>query len=357
MDKFITYHKDSFFRIADLCIKGDICGEFNLRLNSNKLSSCDLYYRGYGEEENELYPYMFMFYNVSLDEKIRNLDFVYSRRGNFRDKKYYIPKSSYDIISFTVTKSKNCKYRVKDVITFDVDKFSSELDFDKIAKRCLNGELKGVFFSGKGEHYDSSYLKLNDDKSVFKYHFQETCFTEKGKFYNRLKECDRDIVLFIETESEDAIKFYKDKVKINKNQIVINVPNGKKVSNINNDDNKIVIKWEDKVTTYHDVYQTLTENEVVINENNRKYNNYNHYNFFQKVNAIRKLINIRNYFGKPIGKFGYYIVKTENNEFNIYEQVVKHNHGFRVLFNTKEDAQKALNMLNNNERDLIVQEW
>ncbi len=352
MGKNITFHKDSFFRIADLCLKGDICGEFNLRLNSNKLSSCDLYYRDYGDE-NKLYPYVF--HNVFLDEKIRKLNLVYSRRGNFKDKKHYIPKSLYDIISFTVTKSNVCKYNVKDVITFDVDKFAGELEFDKIAKRCLNGELKGIFFNGKGEQYDSSYLKLNVDKCIFKYHFQETCFTEKGKFYNRLKNCDRDIVMFIETESEDEINLYSS--YINKNQVVINVPDGEKVSIINNDNDKIVIKWEDKVTTYHDVYQRLTENEEIINKNNQSYNNFNHYYFYQKINAIRKLINIRNYFGKPIGKFGYYIVKTENDEFNIYEQVVNYNHGFRVLFNTKEDAQKALNMLNNDDRDLIAQEW
>ena len=79
------------------------------------------------------------------------------------------------------------------------------------------------------------------------------------------------------------------------------------------------------------------------------------HSFYKKVEALRKLINIRNYFGKPTDDRGYGIFYHEYYK-NYYVDIVGPFNPIQVCFSTKEHAEQAIKMLGD-ELKYLFEPW
>ena len=142
--------------------------------------------------------------------------------------------------------------------------------------------------------------------------------------------------------------------------IKIDVPEGK-IPIVEQTENGVIITWNDKELTYDDIVnKILGTSEYVVGFTHNITNAYDTSTtpFYKKVEVLRKLINIRNYFGKPDGtKCGYYIYKSDKCGFqiarigypNIYANGV-------VAFKEKEHAEQAIKMLGD-ELKYLFEHW
>jgi hypothetical protein len=150
-------------------------------------------------------------------------------------------------------------------------------------------------------------------------------------------------------------------------QIKIDIPEGK-VPVVEQTEKGVVITWKEKELTYDDIVIILQKD---------LHNNYienllslggfaatmgpdssDTNIFYKKVEVLRKLINIRNYFGKPDGtKCEYYIYVTNKGEFKVASTAftgIYTNSG--VAFKEKEHAEQAIKMLGD-ELKYLFEPW
>lgn len=142
-------------------------------------------------------------------------------------------------------------------------------------------------------------------------------------------------------------------------QIKIDVPEGK-VPVMEQTEKGVVITWKDKVLTYNDIYHDLVDKNQHVSVPRYCNNNYNSQQFSKKVEVLRKLIVIRNYFGKcDKTQKGYHICHNINIYDSSYEFIVREFcicDPHEVVFIKKEHAEQAIKMLGD-ELKYLFEPW
>lgn len=140
-------------------------------------------------------------------------------------------------------------------------------------------------------------------------------------------------------------------------QINIDIPEGK-VPVMEQTENGVVITWKEKEVTYDDISNHIWEQgtqigvltSTVVNENTNK--------FSKKVEVLRKLTNIRNYFGKPDNMLKGWCI-THSNHYNTFgiNYINDADLWFRgVIFKEGEHAEQAIKMLGD-ELKYLFEPW
>ena len=138
-------------------------------------------------------------------------------------------------------------------------------------------------------------------------------------------------------------------------KIEIDIPEGK-VPVMEQTENGVVITWKEKELTYNQVYLSIyNDNKAISSVCNTVINGTNT-RFLAKVNVLRKLINIRNYFGKPKhDTYGHALYYTIERGIHTTPALYPSNDQ-RVIFDTKEHAEQAIKMLGD-ELKYLFEPW
>ena len=212
-------------------------------------------------------------------------------------------------------------------------------NFKEIAEKCLSGELSGTFVLRNGKEINSEGL-IRNNSIYHPYTFFDKPFTytDSGSIYNGITsshECD--IIIFIPD-------------KMTQKKIEIDIPEGK-VPLMEQTEKGVVITWKEKELTYPELLNEFRNNLNCIHVN---LINSASQAFYKKVEVIRKLTNIRNYFGKPDKKnsdSGWVICINGT----AYRAIVKQNPHVPV-FAEKEHAEQAIKMLGD-ELKYLFEPW
>lgn len=216
-------------------------------------------------------------------------------------------------------------------------------NFKEIAEKCIAGELSGRFVCRDGLHI-SSYTLLRTDNPLYPYKlYRVGQLNKEGRTPN--KHSHNDIIQFIP---------YQD---MKKEQITIDIPEGK-VPVMEQTEKGIVITWKEKELTYTELYNEFRNNlecihSSLVNSSSKA--------FYKKVEVLRKLTNIRNYFGKPKYLRDGVVIKcintycgVETGQFYFDKPDLDSLH--EVIFAKKEHAQEAINILGD-EIKYLFEPW
>ena len=216
-------------------------------------------------------------------------------------------------------------------------------NFKQVAEDCLAGKLSGTFILRCGNTISSKELRRNCEVSVsYPYITRgDIYYTKEGNFYNSGS-----------TSRFDIINFIPD---MKKEQITIDIPEGMQAVQ-ETVDGEIRIKFVENKLTYDDVVNELPYNKLIYYNHGPKENEI-HRTFYKKVEVLRKLTNIRNYFGKPKeGKSGWYI-NEQTTPYSPYETMLASElYKDFVVFDTKEHAEQAIKMLGD-ELKYLFKPW
>lgn len=222
-------------------------------------------------------------------------------------------------------------------------------NFKEIVEKCLTGELSGTFVLRNGDTCISSNFKK--DQSIltsFRY-LENFYYSDHGHCYiSTGHEPKFDIVEFIPNMQE---------------QIKIDIPKDK-VPVMEQTENGIVITWKEKELTYEDIVKTSKGNfpysyvrdllSLTGQQAVRSSAKTTEDNFYKKVEVLRKLTNIRNYFGKPNSKEVLSVGWCINSNLSVTSAMPA---GFgNVVFLKKEHAEQAVKMLGD-ELKYLFEPW
>jgi hypothetical protein len=214
-------------------------------------------------------------------------------------------------------------------------------NFKEIAEKCLAGELSGRFVCRDGLHISSFTLSRTDNPSYPYKLYRVGKLTIDGHTPNKYSQ--NDIIQFIPYE------------EMKQEQIKIDIPEGK-VPVMEQTENEVVITWKEKELTYTEIYESLWKNKKVIHYIANPEENTVEDLFIKKVNTLRKLTNIRNYFGgdKPTNSW----VITIDSALRPF--VIKNPKPYQetcfIYFDTQEHAQMAIKMLGD-ELKYLFEPW
>ena len=213
-------------------------------------------------------------------------------------------------------------------------------NFKEIAKKCLAGELRGIFIFNTGMKLHSQYLKKSGSENYF--YLRGFFIDKEGHLITKGVEVG-EIINFIPDNMQEQIK--------------IDIPEGK-VPVMEQTEKGVVITWKEKELTYDGII-----NEIAGGPKHIIGFSYNVINdttsstpFYRKVDVLRKLINIRNYFGgdKPTNSW----IITIDSALRPF--VIKNPKPYRetcfIYFDTQEHAQMAINMLGD-ELKYLFEPW
>jgi hypothetical protein len=134
-------------------------------------------------------------------------------------------------------------------------------------------------------------------------------------------------------------------------QIKIDIPEGK-VPIMEQTENGIVITWKEKRLTYDVVLKELQKsNSVISNFTNNSLSSA----FHKKGHILRKLTNIRNYFGKRTTNIGY-VIAMEFGEIIVIEIKTPLHFSGDVIFAKHEHAEQAIKILGD-ELKYLFEPW
>lgn len=213
-------------------------------------------------------------------------------------------------------------------------------NFKEIAEDCLAGKLSGRFVCRDGLQI-SSFTLSRTDNPLYPYKlYRVGKLNEEGLTPN--KHSQNNIIQFIPYE------------EMKKEQITIDIPEGMEaVQEIV--DGEIRIKFVKKKLTYQQIYSNLYYDDLEVrltdvNERSKQ--------FLKKVEVLRKLTNIRNYFGEPDDMSeGWCIAYSKHyNTFtaNYINDVDRWFSG--ILFKEVEHAEQAIKMLGD-ELKYLFEPW
>lgn len=213
-------------------------------------------------------------------------------------------------------------------------------NFKEIAEKCFTGELSGTFVLRCNRLLHSKCL-IKMKGCLCPYYIDGYYYSDNGNCYNRhLRQQNNDIINFIPDNGMQE-------------QIKIDIPEGK-VPVMEQTESGVVITWKDPELTYPQVYLSIYNSGKAISSVSSTVRNSTNTKFLTKINVLRKLINIRNYFGKPDdNENGFYI--------NLLHQAVPN--GFpskyaseTVVFAKREHAEQAIKMLGD-ELKYLFEPW
>ena len=218
-------------------------------------------------------------------------------------------------------------------------------NFKEIAEKCLAGELSGRFVCRDGLQISSFTLSRTDNPSYPYKLYRVGKLTKEGLTPN--KHSQNDIIQFIPYE------------EMKQEQIKIDVPEGK-VPVMEQTENGVVITWKEKELTYKDIMLEIVGSPKHIA--NFSYSaikdTTSSFPFYRKVEVLRKLTNIRNYFGKPDNMSeGWCITYSKHyNTFGV-NYINDADRWFSgILFKEGEHAEQAIKMLGD-ELKYLFEPW
>lgn len=215
-------------------------------------------------------------------------------------------------------------------------------DFRQIAEDCLAGKLSGVFVLRNGGSWKSNTLSR---------------YSIEGKIIPGYYVLGKDLIL----DSNGLNMAVKERVQnfipdVKKEQITIDIPEGMTVIR-EETPNEIKIKFVKKQLTYDDIWESLDPKLRIFPFATPDSNKVNDA-FFDKVNVLRKLTNIRNYFGKPEKYDRGYCIEYSRHQDCLYVGNVNtigtwiHD----VLFKEQEHAEEAIRILGD-EIKYLFEPW
>lgn len=218
-------------------------------------------------------------------------------------------------------------------------------NFKQIAEDCLAGKLSGVFMLRNGSKVNSNHLKkLNPSKHLMcSYSLGECWLSDDGNAYGETGYLHKaSIINFIPNNMQEQIK--------------IDIPEGMTVIR-EEIPGEIKIKFVKKQLTYDDIWESIDPKLRIFPFATPDSNKTNDA-FFDKVNVLRKLTNIRNYFGKPDSYNRGYCIAYSKHQDCLYVGNVNtigtwiHD----VLFKEQEHAEQAIKMLGD-ELKCLFEPW
>ena len=214
-------------------------------------------------------------------------------------------------------------------------------NFKQVAEDCLAGKLSGTFVIDKGKNWHSSYLQR---RTVLGREMPGQYVLGPGIIYNEIGQCEG-------RERVRIIDFIPDNMQ---KKIEIDIPEGK-VPLMEQTENGVVITWIEKELTYDDVCKELQKHRNIIGN---PIDNSLSDTFHKKVWALRKLINIRNYFGKPDNMLeGWCIAYSKHYNTFTANYINDADRWFSgILFKEGEHAEQAIKMLGD-ELKYLFEPW
>ena len=211
-------------------------------------------------------------------------------------------------------------------------------NFKEIAEKCLAGELSGTFILSNHTPLHSKYLyryKIGRD-TIPGYYWLGGLVNDKGEDVPHKKRIQN----FIPDNMQEQIK--------------IDIPEGMEVIQEETPDG-IKIKFIKKSLSYKDIENKLSLHTKI--QTQYFWNlNVNEGYFSKKVEVLRKLTNIRNYFGKPKhNTYGHALYYTIERSIHATPALYPSNDQ-RVIFDTKEHAEQAIKMLGD-ELKYLFEPW
>ena len=211
-------------------------------------------------------------------------------------------------------------------------------NFKEIAEKCLAGELSGIFVTAFGNKWHSRYLQRY---AILGHEMPEQYVLGPGVIYNKLGQC----------ESRKEVKIIDFIPDMKQQQIKIYIPEGMEIREIARKEHDVTITLQEKQLTYAEILNEFRNNVNCIHTN---FINSASRDFYKKVEVLRKLTNIRNYFGKPDKKnsdSGWVICINGT----VYRAIVEQNSHVPV-FAEKEHAEQAIKMLGD-ELKYLFEPW
>lgn len=214
-------------------------------------------------------------------------------------------------------------------------------NFKEIAEKCIAGEVSGTFKNRKGDNIPSEGLFRSSSK-IYPYTFYYSRYvTIHGEYINSHELSEYDIIDFIPDNMQEQIK--------------IDIPEGK-VPVMKQTENEVVITWKEKKLTYNQIYASICKDDKAISPVRNVLVNDTNTRFLVKTNVLRKLTNIRNYFGKPKhDTYGHALYYTIERGIHTTPALYPSNDQ-RVIFDTKEHAEQAIKMLGD-ELKYLFEPW
>lgn len=214
-------------------------------------------------------------------------------------------------------------------------------NFKEIAEKCLAGELSGRFVCRDGLQISSFTLRRTDNPSYPYKLYRVGKLTKDGLTPNKWSQ--NDIIQFITYE------------EMKQEQIKIDIPEGK-VPVMEQTEHGVVITWKEKELTYNETYIDLFNKDQHISAPRYCNINCNSRSFNKKVEVLRKLTNIRNYFGGDKSTNSWIItIDSALRPFVIKNPKLYRETCF-IYFDTQEHAQMAINMLGD-ELKYLFEPW
>ena len=213
-------------------------------------------------------------------------------------------------------------------------------NFKEIAEKCLAGELSGTFVTAFDNNWHSSYLQRY---AILGHEMPEQYVLGPGVIYNKLGQC----------ESRKEVKIIDFIPDMKQQQIKIDIPEGMEIREIARKEHDVTITLQEKQLTYAEILNEFRNNVNCIHTN---FINSASIDFYKKVEVLRKLTNIRNYFGgdKPTNSW----IITIDSALRPF--VIKNPKPYRetcfIYFDTEEHAQAAINMLGD-ELQYLFEPW
>jgi hypothetical protein len=221
-------------------------------------------------------------------------------------------------------------------------------NFKQIAEDCLAGKLSGTFVIDKGKNWHSSYLQRH---TVLGREMPGQYVLGPGIIYNEIGQCEG-------RERLRIIDFIPDNMQ---KKIKIDIPEGK-VPVMEQTENGVVITWKEEELTYKDI-----ENKIIL-KNARdciigytpviediKTLNCPHSDFYKKVEVLRKLINIRNYFGLDPHRVSDWVICISTDG-TYYARATRQPLCYEIAFSKQEHAEQAIKMLGD-ELKYLFEPW
>lgn len=206
-------------------------------------------------------------------------------------------------------------------------------NFKEIADKCAAGELYGTIILNDGREFYSKYLS----QYIFNGQIVEDFYTIGLSQY--LFHVDQ-VINFIPNNMQKKVE--------------IDIPEGK-VPVMEQTEKGVVITWKEKELTYDDILESMNPKLHILPFSTPDSNPINDA-FFDKVNILRKLTNIRNYFGKPENMLEGWCIFEHNFSHKLYVDKVCRVSKFQVVFAKQEHAEQAIKMLGD-ELKYLFEPW
>ena len=209
-------------------------------------------------------------------------------------------------------------------------------NFKEIAEKCLAGELSGTFVTAFDNNWHSSYLQRY---AILGHEMPEQYVLGPGVIYNKLGQCES-------RKEVRIIDFIPDNMQ---KKIEIDIPEGK-VPVMEQTEKGVVITWKDHELTYTEILNEFRNN---VNCIHTSFVNSASQAFHKKVEVIRKLTNIRNYFGKPDNMSEGWCIFQHSVSHKLYVEKEYCTSKSKVAFAKKEQAEQAIKILGDDVKYLF----